>query len=610
MTAHLDFDGDPQQLVEATYREAEEFQTPILEQVKRDYLLYRAFVDMTYRDNEHPQVALPKILAQTEQKTAQTMKALYTTRPFIPLESRREEFNPVTEMVEACLDEYLHRAGFYMECLGATKMNTLYGASFMEFLPSLEKVNQPIPVRNGVGGLTMVPNIVDRFRLRCQRLAPWEVFVDPFAKNLEEKDGCRYVVKLLFTSKRQVQMMQENGAYPDIDIDKLNAGHRQSTLANHVGAEILQAFGLSLPEGDDDMGVILRLETPMRYVDSWCGHEIIRDIANPFIGERPNEGHGRINLARMVHILDPHTQNNIWGIGEAKLNEVQVNILNDMYNSFFRREQFVGDPLVFFDKDRIDIDDLYWEPTNRIPVRKTQPGRPLGDALHIHAGAEMPKDGLIMMEKVERNIDMASGLFAAQRGEAGDADTATEVVAIRETGSERQELLIKGIEDIFLRNVATICLGHMNQFATPADYAEIVGPEKVQMALITNPNDIPGGYELRFKGSARVSNMLVKQRNLKELAPVLTALMNAGQMVLAEELMESHELDTDVINSVLEQGINLFMLQLGMAQAASAPDGGGGSRARGGQPGGKYKENNPKQIARDDSRTARGNNVN
>lgn len=586
----LDFDGDPLRLVEAAYKQAKDYQYVIFNQCKRDYLLYRAYVDMTNRDNTLPNIALPKVFSIVEMKAPEDVRALLGTRPYLPLEAKREEFQPIVEVQTELLDEYLNRGNFFVKASNMFKMKTLYGFAGMDFLPYYETFSQKVMVPNAYGIPDFVRQDIQRLRLKIRVWAPWEVFIDPYATNIEEPDGCRYIIKFMLTSKKAIIDAYNMGAYPNLDLDKLDKGGSDLKSTDHWGYDMLRGFGLEMPEGDDDMGVLMRYESADRYIDNWNGGVTLRDVPNPF--SKQLGGHGRINFARITHIQDPHTQNQIWGIGEAKPNEIQAEMLNDLYNNWFRREQIAGEPIIFYRDQAVTADDLVWVSGNRVSVRGDD-GRPIGDSIQVHTGSEMPKDQYMMIEKVERNMDLTARSFPVNRGEQQKGDpTATEIVNLRETGMASQENSIKLGEQIFLKSVAELCLGHIEQFGRFDDFVEVVGQERALTLYTANPADLPGGYNIDFKGSNRVVNQLIKQRNLKELAGPLVDLLSKGQFSLAKFMMEAHEFTKQEIEPILNEGMMMVQLQFMAAQNQMTQ--------------GKYKENNAKQISQDNARTQRG----
>ena len=228
-------------------------------------------------------------------------------------------------------DWYLDKGGFFEKMVSGRKICRLYGTSFMEALPYRElvweKVLVPEIVMGQIVGQTIQERQVDRLRFRIQELAPWEVYVDPFATNLEEKGGCHYVVKLLLTRKSQIIDMAERGMYPGLNIEELeqNEGSKSATTGDHWGLQMVADLGITSQNIDEGVGVLMRFESEDRYIDLWNGRVVLRDIPNPF-------KYGMINLSRQINTMEAHSQNKFWGIGESKPNEILQHMLNDSWN--------------------------------------------------------------------------------------------------------------------------------------------------------------------------------------------------------------------------------------------------------------------------------------
>lgn len=615
----VDFDGEPRQLIENFYSLCDDAQRARNQQCRRDYLLYRHYVDMTNRDPSLPNIAIPKIFSIVEQKSPQSVKALFGSRPYVPFESR-DKGNPYAEMsaeiATELIDEYLERAGVFVEYCAVDKLATLYGTAFMEAVPYYESVMAATGVLTPNGPrINQVPAYRLRFRLRC--FAPWELLVDPYAVGLEREGQCRGLIKIRLCSRRDIiKQNEESGGntYPGLDYDKLRAGGEgtKGTVTDHFGLQILRDFGLQIPQSDDDIGVLLDFESPDRYVSSWNGLLTIRDIDNPF--PKSQHGHGGINLVRRIHVLDAHTQNRFWGIGEAKPNEVFQAMMSDQLNTIFRREAITGEPIIFFDPDAVQQDNLLWQTGNRVPVNVSS-GKGIQDALQIHAGQEMPKDQFRLFDILEHVADQTAGQYPTSRGDVAPTNpSATEVVKSVEAGTERQELSIRLAEQMFGRRLGELMACHVAQFGQPVDFAEMVGPGRAMMLMTANPFELPGGVNLAFKGSQRVSNLLVKQRNLKELLQPVDAILDKGRFTLAQYAMDTFEMDPDKVEQIVGEAKQMMMMQMQQQamkdkqeadlrrEELAAKTG----KPSGGKPGGKYKTNTPAQVAQDSGRAMRG----
>lgn len=512
----IDFDGQALALIDDAYSLANNVQTVFHTQYRRDWLSYNAFLDMSERDPDMPNIALPKLFSIVETKAPADTDALFGIRPIIPFEARRDEFEEQSDIQTEVLDELLHKAGIYEEGSLLIKMKILFGTSFMDVLPLYELVTEKSLKQTSMG-LEVKETKAWRLRLKVETWAPWEVLVDPFATNLSTEEGCRYVLKLQLASKRAIKELFTKGAYPNFDIERLDAapGSRTTYKDGHKGLEMMRNFGIPEPQKDDDMGILVRYESPERYIDSWMGEVVLRDIDNPF-------KHKKINLSKITHVTQPHSQARFWGIGEAKPNEIQIAMLNDLWNLTLAAHAIANQPAVFFRKGHVNMEDIVFGVGRRIPV-DTESNRPITDDILVHGGTGLPTDHYNLPAVIERNIDLTSGQFAPGRGEVTSRrDTsATEILTTTELGNQRQEGSIKLGENSFMADFGSKAASIVDQFGTMGDVAETVGQERAFQAITMNPAELPGGFNIGFKGSGRVADERIKFSQLSEIAPLL-----------------------------------------------------------------------------------------
>lgn len=595
---HLDFDATGPEgaldLVKDAWQQSSAVQQTRNNQYQRDYELYEGYIPPRFRDPDRANVFIPKIRSIVETLVPREMKALFGTRPYMPIETKRKEYQSTARIQTQMLDEYMNMAGFFEKSVVGSKMKTLSGTSFVEVLPFHEMVTEKQVVPELIfgqptGGFNIVEVEVPRLRLKTTYYAPWDIYVDPYATGLEEKGTCRYAIKVHLTSKREIKALAEQGAYPDFDIEKLDklSGNFGSAFSGSEqgklwGLQMLANIGLNMQHMDEDMVVLLRYESDERYIDTLDGEHVLRDIENPF-------KHKRINLSRWVHNFDPHSQNQFWGMGEAKPNEILQAMYNDLMNMTLNNHQMLNQMMIYYRKGTIsDVNALVRVAGNRVEVNAT-PDRPLRDSIHESPGQNLPSDHYRLTGMVEQFMDQTSGVFQPTRGEPSEGDqTATEAALLKETGDTRHELNIRQGET-FLGDVAEKCLFHIEQYATPDDIVEVVGLEGAIGMLTLNPADLPGGFNFSFKGSSRVSNQLIKQRNWKELMGVLGGVPNVLPGWLATKVLEAYEVDQDEI----DEGVipDEIMLQIQAAQANQ---------------GQKFQENNTKQEAQKSGQAIRG----
>lgn len=620
--AHLDFDGEPLKLVEDAFTMAQSQQQVRNNQYQRDWQNFMGWVDMTKRNPDQANVFVPKPFIIVETKVPRNVRSVVGMRPYIPFESSRDEYRYQSQLMQTMLDELLYRGGMYSKYNDAAKIKTLYGTSFVEAIPHYDQVIQKMVVPDEYGQPTITEEVVYRLRLRLRVYAPWEIYADPYALNLEEKDACRFVVKIELVSRRQLIRLAQQGAYPDLDVELLSSVHASDSQdkAKHWGFAMLANLGIPLPEGDDDMGVLMRYESPERYIDIWNGLIPLRDIDNPY-------KHSKINLSRHKHTSDAHPQNSFWGMGEMKPNEILFAMNNDAWNMTLNSHQLHNQPTTYYRKDAVHPDALVRTAGNRIAIDAAN-DRPISDSIEDAPMHPLPRDHYMIPHELERMIDMTSGIYDMQRGESPvKQSTASEAAMRREAGDIRLELEIRNSE-AFLADLGDKCLSHIDQFSTIEDKVEILGQEAAMHLEYANPNDIPGGYNYRFKGSARASNQLTKQRNIKELSQILLNVPNILPGEFSKLILQIHDFDESEINRIIIPDQVMQQMQQQQAQQEAQMEYEENERQRAherdiaeikrkqseqkntgsrrktvtGRQGGRYKENNATQTAEGQAR--------
>lgn len=581
MSTKIDFDSsDSLKLFRAAYDTADEHQGPRDEQCERDYQNFHAYLDMTTRNPDRSNIAIPKIFSVIMTKSPREIKAAIGRRPYIPFDAKRDEFKEIAGLQSDMLDQLLYIGGFANQFSIADMIKVTYGTAFMEALPYFEDdvqrgmVPQTImtPMGPQVVGWAIQNIPVKRFRLQVKTYAPWEVKVDPFATDLETPGGCRYVVKVRIASKREIKRLAEAGAYGDkFDIDRLDATEAEygEELSKHRGLTILQNMGIPDVGGDGDIGVLYRYESPERYIDIWNDRVVLRDSldsGHPF--DRMDGGHGLINLSRMVHNIDPHTQAQFWGNGEVKINELQCDLLNDILNNTMDNANFLNMGKTYYANSiGVSPEQLVHAMGNKIPV-DLRDGQKIQDVIYEDRGDPLPGDFYNLREVVERYIDITGNTMPVMRSEASGSDTTLgEVSILKEAGDSREELNVRLLEDPFLKDFGHKCLCHMDQFARTDDKVEFMGEEAAQMMLMLNPRDLPGGYNFTFDGSDRVVNQVIKQRNLMNLSQHVEANPFTKPREWARVLFEAHDLADEVDNVFMTED-EAAMLAAGQRQLA------------------------------------------
>ncbi len=575
----IDFDGDALKLFRAAHEAADDNQDVRDQQCERDYQNFHAFLDMSLRNPDRSNVTIPKIRSIVNAKAPGEIKAAVGSRPYIPFTARREDFKEYSDGQSRILDYHLELGGFFQKFTLAAMIKILNGTSFMEAIPyfKTEYRRVPIPI---FANTPFGPEIVDYqvqtipmklLRLKLRTWAQWEIKVDSIALGLEEADDCRYVVKIQPVSKRQIKRLVLDGAYPGFDLDKFDAagdGDGMDHGKGNKGYNVLANMGLPKPTNDNDIGILFRLETPDRYIDIWNDQFVLRDVDNPY--PQMKGGHGLINLSKMVHDIDPHTQAQFFGNGEGKPNEILQALLNDLYNLATDNHNFANQGMTYFAKGRgVSEEQLVRTVGNKVGFTLQQ-GEQIGHVIQDFHGQPLPADHYILMQRIEDNMDLTAQSQNVMRGEESPGDqTLGEISLLKQAGDARQELNIRTIES-FLADFGRKCLAHLDQFGRMIDREEVLGREEAMRLIMLNPRDLPGGYDFAFKGGDRVVNQLIRQQSLRVLDSRIVGSPFLKERPWLEVLFDSHDLseETDKVLKTEEEVAFEQQQQLAAALAA------------------------------------------
>lgn len=593
MPRFLDYDGPPRNLVQDAHSLASKAQEERNRRYKRDYNLFHSRVDMRYRNTDRANVSLPKIWNIVITKVALEMKAIFGKEPWVPVEAKLKGWRWLSALHTQLIQRILSDAGLKRKGMLAFFLKDLFGTAFMRAEPYIDTMKQPMLVTDTLYGMPTGQRIVDTdvdiVRFHVEVLAPWEVNVHPDATNLEEKGGCGFVTMPKIISKRVLfKEWGSNPLYSGFDWDKLMTSKEQGEHRDHFGKQMLQDLGITTTTEDEDVGVLLTYESDERQIITFDGEHVLLDRPNPW-------RHGRINLSRMIHTPDANTQNQFWGVGEAKPNEILNAVLNDLFNMALDNHNFLNQGMVYHD-DTIASDLIVHTVGGRVPITR-EGDRPISDYVYESFGQNLPSDHYELQDRTERLMDLVSNVHRVQRAEPTMGDeTATEVAILKESGDSTQEMYVSSIEDPFLRDFAGKMVWHIEQFCGATDYKHYLGEEGAMrmmqgnpMALNpANPNYIPGGFDFPFKGSDSVVNQFVRQQSMTALAPIALQIPNVLPGWFARKLFESFpaldglDLDEGIIPDDAMQHIQQVMLaQMGGQPGVDGPGSQGGQQPTG-----------------------------
>lgn len=577
----IDYDGDAASLVTGCIDRVSGFQSQLVEAAERDYQNFHAFLDMTDRDPSRANVAIPKLFSIIMGKAPQLIKALVGQRPYIPFEARREEYKEAARLQSILMDEYLSRGGFKLEFSLTEIMAVLFGTCYLEPMPYLHTQYQAtlVPIEQmGPYGVEQTGRYVrqyeptERLQFRFTPYALWDVLHHENARTLREKGGCPWVIKMRLVSRRHLKKLAAEGAYGDgFDAEKLTWSRDDmayTDMEDHDGLNILKNMGYMAPAPDGDTALLFRYESEDRYIDMLGKDLVLRDRDNPFTEKEG--GHGLINLCKITHNINPHTQARWRGNGEAKVNEVLTSLLNENLSATIDSINMMNQGVVIYARDRgVEPDDLVMAAGNKIGFT-VNPGERINDMYNTTFGSPLPRDHHLLREQIEQYIDLGAQWYEVNRGEKVPGDpTLGEVGILKAAGDAPLEMSVSIVEEEFMADMGRKMLCHVEQFANDDDLIEILGEEDAAKLMYLNPQDLPGGYNFTFKGSDKVVNQYIKQKNLQLLDDRLNGSPWLNEREWLKQLLIAHGLD-DELEDVLYTEEEFMEMQQSIAQQEAA----------------------------------------
>lgn len=587
MSTPIDFDtSDGLKLFRGAYDAAYDHQEQRNVACERWYQVFHGFLDMTTRNPALANISIPKIWSIIRTNVPKEVRAAIGRRPYIDFKPEREDFDELGRLQVKAQDQLLELGGFPYKFVVTTFLKSVFGTGFLENRPYYQHDIQEIlmpKISTGYDGMPRVDGwdrtAIDIYRLRYKLTpyAPWEFLVDPMAVGIEDEEGCRYGIKIQIASKRAIKKLAMGGAYgKDFDADRLDAvpDDYGTELHQHRGHAMLRSMGYTLPEADSDIGVLYRYESPDsmgRYMDVWNDRVILRDGPNPYVKDKITKGHGLINISRMIHNIDPHTQMQMWGEGDVGILEQLGALLNDLFNMTLNNHMFANMGKSYYARGRgISEQDLVHQAGAMVSV-DVRDGERLDDLVRTDYGQNLPSDHYNLLKVVEDFMDLTVNQYEVNRGETSKGDqTLGELGMLREAGDTRQELNVKLIEDLFLKDFGHKALCHNRQWLKDDDVEELLGEEDAEKFALAHPGDLPGGYNMSLTGSDRVVNQQVKQRALAVLAPEVAASPFVNLREWHRIRFEAHDLG-DEVDAVFITEEEMAMRQQQMLQQAPVP---------------------------------------
>lgn len=293
------------------------------------------------------------------------------------------------------------------------------------------------------------------------------------------------------------------GAYTNEDANRITAAQAsdltQGIDPDRGGIEITELWGTFEIDGKIYENHVLSIGN---------GAAVLRFEASPYM-------HGRDPFIFTRYTIVP---GEVYGIGalepalplqflintftNQKVDELSI-VINGMYK--------------YVDDGVIDTDNIVSEPGALFEV---------GDIENIQNIAPSQAVALAYTEiaDLERKFEEATGALKLVVGGAqstGDRTTATEVLAITQSGNARFNETLAHVENTAFAPALRLYVSNAAQFMSQNFVVKAVGEEEAEEWLSISPEDIKGNYSIRPGGSRLVGVRELRLRNLMQYAQVI-----------------------------------------------------------------------------------------
>jgi len=496
-------------IVQDAWSRAYQVQAPRNDEYLRVWQRYKGYnpnISDPYKSN----IVMPKLYSTIETIVPRLGKALFGSRPYIPIKS--EKFQEAAEPIELALDTYLSKDKFKVKGKRALKMTSLFGTAFLEPYPAVEVVTekQSILSPEYPWQPMIVESRVPRFRLKTRVWAPWQVYVEP---NMMDVDDWGYIITIELVAKESIKKLQEiNRFNKNVNLNRLSSSG--DSEEKEQGKRMLQGLGISVPTEDSGWGVLARYRTDDRYITIWNGLDVLEDRENPFKRKKKN-------MIRFAYNEDPMLQNSFWGQGEGKILDIICDKLDETWNQAFDNHDMINQAAIAYREGAVAKESLVMVGGVRIPIRADWQGS-LDDAVKRFETMGLPPDFYAIPAVLENYADKAAGSFDIQRGEPSEdvEKTATESSLLATQGDLRSEDRVSLLEALGMTDFADAACSHIDQYASFDDLYDTIG-EKAMDIFTMNPNELPGGFDYQFRGSDTIINDFQKRADWRRTAELL-----------------------------------------------------------------------------------------
>lgn len=528
--------------------------------------LYYGFVDLAGRDPNLLHAHMPEAFALIETVTPDDIKALLGIKPYFPIEPNEPSMRGAAQALEKLTDTFcdMDETAFFEKMAVGAKMRRLFGG--FALMPYWRvRVRERYERREEMvrsyklGVDTKRVKYVDE-GLDYKLIPYWNIGVDPVHGRIP---NMRWKYIKMPMSKEELKSMMSVGKF-DIKYEELSKDDNHDFDSLLIRMENDMGYGFNRQDAGVGQLTVWWLEPTQRYVMAWghrdSGFHILRDRDNP-LGFTP--------LIDFPNTLNPIPER-FYAQGEIRPNAQLFHMLNDAYSQLFNSQSMNMDPPVMYPEGWVDPATMRFSPGSKTPYNPAYADR-MQSAVWSWPISQLDKNAYEVPDRIRDAIDRSSGVAAPDRGEFPQRKELAYTVKKVSEGSDARTAMNLRISERSMERLAKQSW-RIIDLCIPTKMAQsMLGDDYKYYQLFRHPDDIPMGYEMRFKSSAMLTDRDGKTQKLLSYYQLAqpgevnrAALIKAAIELDLSEVLSAEQLDA--IFAVQPQGEQ----QAGDAQLAQA----------------------------------------
>ncbi|GEM_PF-3944317 len=506
----LDFEPDTPAKVQQLCRDccgiSGAYMEPYYEQSRRFRDLYYVHLDLANLNPMQVHVRLGKIHSLIEMYAAQSVGALFSSTPYMPLYPENPLWAKNAELMTKALDIQSRQHKWFPRLAKGMKMCHLDGTSFLtaewQMEPRRETRKGINRIGKWMGGESKVEDQWVDEGLRIREIPFWACYWDPMKESTGEM---RWFIEKYPCSRTEVlrmikaEMFEIDGKATKVeDIKQLSSYRDSSQSLGNVLLSELDSRGKGL---DDDACVLVIMYCPLtltKYI-LLDGETLIH---------KQTSGSSReyfVPYAALINSQDP-VSNRLMGISDVMGVEQLAYYIDDSLSIALRADRQRLDQVLLYNRDAFpNFNILNTVAGARIPITSDMLLKVGGDweqLVHQLAPHPQSADSYRIREELVNHYNETVGRGQTAQGSETQGDpTAYEIRKMLEQTEKRFAVKMALAEQVGLEVLAQHAYKINGENMTEEMRQRYFGKDAKKF-LRKTPSDLPGGALVRLRGSA------------------------------------------------------------------------------------------------------------